>query len=68
MRLLDGFPVRRHPHQPLLQRIWALRANLTAHDAAYVALAEALGATLVTTDARLGSAPGIRARVEVIAA
>lgn len=67
LRLLDSFPLRRHAHQPLLSRIWALRGNLTAYDAAYVALAEALGATLLTTDARLAAAPGVRARVEVFA-
>jgi predicted nucleic acid-binding protein len=67
LRLLDAFPLRRHPHRPLLHRMWALRANLTAYDAAYVALAEALGATLVTRDARLGSVPGLHAPVEVLA-
>jgi predicted nucleic acid-binding protein len=63
--LLD-LPVRRYPHLPLLPRIWALRAHLTAYDAAYVALAEFLGASLLTRDARLGRARGHRARVEVI--
>ena len=67
LRLLGVFPLSRHPHQPLLARIWALRANLTAYDASYVALAEALGATLLTTDSRLGTAPGIHARIEVLA-
>lgn len=43
----------RYPHAPLLGRIWALRENVTAYDAAYVALAEALGVPLVTRDARL---------------
>lgn len=55
----------RHPHASLLQRIWELEDNLTAYDAAYVALAEALDAPLVTRDARLARAPGIRAEVEV---
>lgn len=50
----------------LLERIWALRHNLTAYDAAYVALAEALDATLLTRDQRLAGASGIRARVEVV--
>jgi predicted nucleic acid-binding protein len=67
LRLLEGFPIRRHAHVPLLARAWALRANLTAYDAMYVALAEALGAALVTRDARLAAAPGSRARVEVLA-
>lgn len=55
----------RYSHTPLADRIWALRENLTAYDAAYVALAEALDAPLVTTDARLARAPGVRAAVEV---
>lgn len=55
----------RYPHTSLLERIWALRHNLTAYDAAYVALAEVLGAPLVTRDARLAQASGIDAVVEV---
>jgi predicted nucleic acid-binding protein len=55
----------RYPHASLVDRIWDLKSNLTAYDAAYVALAEALGAPLVTLDARLARAPGIRAAVEV---
>ncbi len=55
----------RYPHTPLTWRIWELRENLTAYDAAYVALAEALGAPLITLDARLARASGIRAAVEV---
>jgi predicted nucleic acid-binding protein len=55
----------RYPHTSLMERIWELRENLSAYDAAYVALAEALDAPLVTTDARLAQAPGIRAVVEV---
>lgn len=55
----------RYPHTTLMGRIWELRENLTAYDAAYVALAEALDAPLVTTDARLAQASGIRAAVEV---
>lgn len=57
----------RHPHAPLLDRMWAMRHNLTAYDALYVALAEVLDAPLVTTDRRLASAPGHDARVEVCA-
>ncbi|MDX2191714.1 MAG: type II toxin-antitoxin system VapC family toxin [Gemmatimonadales bacterium] len=67
VRLLGELPVARHPHAPLLPRLWSLRATMTAYDAAYVALAEALGAVLVTCDARLGRAPGHRAAVEVVA-
>ncbi len=66
LTLLEAFPLRRHPHEPLLARMWSLRANVTAYDAAYVALAEAIGAVLVTCDARLGLAPGLRASVEVV--
>ena len=62
-----AFPVLRHGHELLLPRIWALRANLTAYDAAYVALAEALDAPLITIDAKLARAPGHRVRVEVLA-
>jgi predicted nucleic acid-binding protein len=62
---LAAFRLRRWAHEPLTLRIWDLRQNLTAYDAAYVALAEALGACLLTRDRRLASAPGIRARVEV---
>jgi predicted nucleic acid-binding protein len=63
--LLGGFPMQRYLHDPLLSRIWALRENLTAYDAAYVALAEALRAPLVTCDVRLANAPGLRAPVEL---
>ena len=62
--LLD-LPVERYSHRPLLPRMWELRANLTAYDAAYVALAEALDAPLLTRDARLARAPH-RARVELV--
>ena len=53
-------------HHALRRRAWALRENLSAFDAAYVALAEALDCPLVTRDARLARAPGHDARVEVI--
>jgi predicted nucleic acid-binding protein len=59
-------PIDRYPHDPLLPRIWALRTNATAYDAAYIALAEALDATLLTTDSKMASVPGHRARVEVV--
>jgi predicted nucleic acid-binding protein len=64
--LLAQFPIQRYPHEPLLQRIWTLRRNLTAYDAAYVALAEALDATFLTRDARVGRSAGHRAEVEVV--
>ncbi len=60
------FPVLRHGHELLLPRIWALRDALTAYDAAYVALAEALDAPLITLDAKLARSPGHCARVEVV--
>jgi predicted nucleic acid-binding protein len=53
---LMAFPVRRHSHNFLLPRIWELRANFTAYDAVYVALAELLDATLLTHDRRLAAA------------
>ena len=57
--------ITRYPHTALLARIWELRNNVTAYDAAYVALAETLDAPLVTMDARLARATGIRATVEL---
>jgi predicted nucleic acid-binding protein len=62
---LKNINLARYPHPPLLGRIWNLRKNVTAYDAAYVALAEALDAPLVTRDARLAQAPGHRATVEL---
>lgn len=56
----------RYPHELFLDRIWELRDNLTAYDAAYVALAEELDALLLTCDHKLASARSHRARVEVI--
>ncbi len=64
---LADLPMERHPHDMLLRRVWALRANVTAYDAAYIALAEALHAALVTRDAALGGARWHHARVIVIA-
>ena len=63
--VLSFFPLTRYSHEPLLSRIWALRERLTAYDAAYVALAEALGDTLLTRDQRLARTTGIRTRIEV---
>lgn len=62
---LADFPIHRYPHDVLLPRIWELRHNVTAYDAAYLALAEILPAPLVTCDGRLASAPGHSAKVEV---
>lgn len=63
--LLD-LPLRRAPHRPLLARCWELRHNLTVYDAAYVALAELLDVVLVTADARLSKAPGLRCQVDLL--
>lgn len=62
---LADFPIHRYSHEVLLPRIWELRHNVTAYDAAYLALAEALPAPLVSCDGRLASAPGHAVRVEV---
>jgi predicted nucleic acid-binding protein len=58
--------VRRFAVVGLLARVWELRDNLTAYDATYVALAEALACELVTADARLAQAPGPRCRITVV--
>ena len=63
---LADFPFRRYPHDFLLPRVWDLRNNLTACDAVYVALAEALDAPLLTRDQRLAAAAGHHARVELV--
>lgn len=57
LRRWARWPVIRISHQPLVDRAWALRENITAYDAMYVALAERLDATLVTLDQRLATAP-----------
>lgn len=63
---LQALDILRHEHAPLLPRIWALRHNLTAYDAAYVVLAEVLDAPLLTGDRRLARSSGHTARIEVI--
>lgn len=63
---LEDLDLNYHDHLPFARRIWALRGNLTAYDAAYVALAEALPATLITSDRKLAGSPGHRARIEVV--
>ena len=60
------FRVLRYSHDVLLRREWNLRHNLTAYDAVYVALAEALDAALLTRDRRLAAAAGHHARIEVV--
>jgi predicted nucleic acid-binding protein len=64
---LADVELTRAPHQPLMDRIWELRGNLSTYDAAYVALAEELEATLLTGDRRLSRAPGLRCEVAVLA-
>ena len=59
-------PLVRYPHDFLLPRVWELRKNLTAYDAVYVALAEALRFPLVTCDANIAGAPGHSAQVDVV--
>jgi predicted nucleic acid-binding protein len=64
---LVDIPLRRAPHSSLLHRAWSLRENVSFYDGLYIALAERLDLPLLTLDARLAGAPGLRARVEVIA-
>jgi predicted nucleic acid-binding protein len=63
---LADLRLTRYPHDLLLPRIWELRDNLSAYDAAFVALAEALDAPLITRDRRLAAAAGHRARIELV--
>ena len=64
--LLAAFPLERYHHESLLQRMWQLRENITAYDAAYVALAEGLRAPLLTCDERLSRATGSGVVVEIV--
>jgi predicted nucleic acid-binding protein len=66
LRRFGVLPLVRWSHTPLLGRALTLRDRLTAADAMYVALAEGLGATLLTRDARMARAGGHRARIEVV--
>lgn len=61
---LHELDLERWSHEPFLSRVWELRKNLTAYDAVYVALAEALAVPLLTLDRRIAAAPGIRAVIE----
>jgi predicted nucleic acid-binding protein len=63
---LGKLPIRRMPIAPMLERIWQLRANVTAYDAAYVALAERLDCILITCDAKLATATGPRCRIDLL--
>lgn len=66
LRHLAGFPIRRMPLAPLLERMWELRENITPYDAAYVALAERLDGPLITCDAKLAGASGGRCFFDLI--
>lgn len=66
VELLEVLPIERRSAGILAPRMWALRDNLSAYDAAYVALAEALDCPLLTCDARSADAPGHRAEVRVV--
>lgn len=61
--MLEDLSLVRHDHTKLLKRIWALRSSLSAYDAAYVALAEALDMPLLTCDARLSRSHGHGAKI-----
>jgi predicted nucleic acid-binding protein len=61
-----ALPIHQHRFEPLAHRVWALRASLTAYDAAYVAVAENLGHLFCTTDRRLASVPGLRCQIVVV--
>lgn len=63
---LSDLDLHRHSHLNLLTRAWQLRENVTAYDAMYVALAEALDATMITCDSPLANTPGHRAKIEAI--
>jgi len=65
LEYLFGFPITRYPHDLFLPRVWELRHNFTAYDAAYLALAEALDAPLLTRDRALAFA-GHTAKVELV--
>ena len=66
LRTFRLLAITRHGTFSMLDRVWQLRHNLTAYDAAYVALAEALQCPLVTADARISRAPGLRCAVTVL--
>jgi len=64
---LEDLELDRYPTLPLIRRAYELRANVTAYDATYVALAEGLDRPLLTTDALLANAPGTRCEIQLLA-
>lgn len=62
----EQLAIERHAHRPLLRRVWSLRSAVSAYDGAYVALAEALPAPLLTCDEKLSRAHGHSAAIELI--
>jgi predicted nucleic acid-binding protein len=66
LRLFSGNRITPHPVEHLAARMWAIRQNVTAYDAAYVALAESLNLPLITRDRRLANSSGHAARIEYI--
>jgi predicted nucleic acid-binding protein len=60
-----SLPIIRYPHELLVPRMWQLQDNLSGYDATFVALSEALGVPLITTDARLARADGHAAQIEL---
>lgn len=65
LKLFDAAPILRMKHAPLLDRIWELHTNMTAYDAAYIALAEQLNAELWTRDAKYYRTPGHTAKIKL---
>lgn len=66
LRVWQRLAMTRYPVFALLARVWELRANVSAYDATYVALTESLGCSLLTADARLARAPGLRCAITVV--
>lgn len=67
LEAFQAHPIVRHAIVPLVERMWAIRKNVTAYDASYVALAESLNLPLITRDRRLANSSGHTARIEYIA-
>jgi len=68
IKVLQRMPIRREPlTHPVADRVWRLRENMTAYDAGYAALAEQIGASLLTCDKKYTTTPGLRCVIELIA-